>query len=90
MRERNSQSWSWTLRLLPCLALTGCNGVVNIFGVYFPAWMASFLVGLALTGVTLSFLSRSALREILPHPAVSFLSLMTFYSILAWFILFRD
>ncbi len=90
MGERLRQSLIWTLRLLPCLALAGCNGVVNIFGVYFPAWMASFLVGLVLTGVTLSFLSRSVLREILPHPAVSFLSLMTFYSILAWFILFRD
>jgi len=74
----------------PCLLLTGCNGVLNLFGVYFPAWMVSFLLGLVATAISMTALSRSPLRKVLPHPAVSFISLMIFFSILAWFLFFRD
>ncbi|MEM1058738.1 MAG: YtcA family lipoprotein [Verrucomicrobiota bacterium] len=78
------------LGLAACLSLTGCSGVLDLFGVYFPAWMVSVLLGLAATALVLAGLARSPWRGILPHPAVSFLSLLTFFSILAWFIFFRD
>jgi YtcA family len=67
----------------------GCDPVLNIQGSFFPGWMASILIGSALT-VAVRYLF--VLTRLEPHvgpPALIYASLGLLLTVVTWLILYR-
>jgi YtcA family len=76
--------------LLMSLGLTGCDGWFSVYGILFPSWMVSFILGLAAAAGAFHWLRRSSYQDVLPPPALTYTCLVIIFSILFWLILFRD
>ena len=71
------------------LFAAGCDPVLNIRGSFFPGWMASILIGSALT-VAIRYLFVVTRLE--PHvgpPALIYTSLGLLLTVVTWLILYR-
>lgn len=73
-----------------CLAVTGCsrNPNVEIVGSYFPGWMVSLVIAVALTGVAHVVLRRQGLVHAVGHPALIYPSMVVLFTCLLWLCLF--
>jgi hypothetical protein len=68
------------------LALAGCGGNVNVFGIYFAPWMACVMAG-ALLGYAVTRLLERHLFDYDPrYFAWAFLALTALFSLAFWFI----
>lgn len=75
--------------LLLSLFLAGCsrNPNVEIVGSYFPGWMVSLSIGVALTIAVHRLLRRDRLNA-LGQPAMIYPSLLVLFTCLVWLCLF--
>jgi uncharacterized membrane protein YraQ (UPF0718 family) len=71
-------------------ALAGCsrNPNVEIVGSYFPGWMVSLLIAVALTGVSHVVLRRQGLVHAVGHPALIYPSMVVLFTCLLWLCFF--
>ncbi len=76
--------------LFACLWLSGCsrNPNVEIVGSYFPGWLVSLVLGVALTGVAHWFLRRRALVHAVGHPVIIYPSMVVMFTCLLWLCFF--
>lgn len=75
--------------LLLSVCLAGCSRSPNveIVGSYFPGWMISLSIGVALTIAMYGLLRRDRLNA-LGHPAMIYPSLLLLFTCLVWLCLF--
>ena len=71
-------------------AVAGCsrNPNVEIVGSYFPGWMVSLLIAVALTGVAHVVLRRQGLVHAVGHPALIYPSMVVLFTCLLWLCFF--
>jgi hypothetical protein len=71
-------------------ALAGCsrNPNVEIVGSYFPGWMVSLLIAVALTGIAHGILRRQGLVHAVGHPALIYPSMVVLFTCLLWLCFF--
>ena len=77
--------------MLPALVLTvGCarNPNVEIVGSYFPGWMVSLALGVALTALVHLLLRRNGLLHSVGHPAIIHPALVVLFTCLLWLCFF--
>ncbi len=76
--------------LLVCLLITGCNRNPNveIVGSYFPGWMISLALGVALTGIAHVLLRRFGLAHALGHPVAIYPGMVVLFTCLLWLCFF--
>ncbi len=70
--------------------LTGCNRNPNIeiVGSYFPGWMVSLVLGVALTALAHTLLRQRHAHNSIGHPALIYPSMLIFFTTLLWLLLF--
>ncbi len=66
----------------------GRNPNVEIVGSYFPGWMISLALGVALTFVAHAFFSRKKIDTALGHPVVIYPALVLLFTCLLWLAFF--
>jgi hypothetical protein len=68
----------------------GCerNPNVEILGSYFPGWMLSLLVGVALSFAAHAMLRRYGLSYMIGHPAVVYPGMVVLFTCLLWLCVF--
>lgn len=71
-------------------ASIGCrlNPNVEIVGSYFPGWLLSLCVAVALTGVAHGLLRRYKLVHTVGHPALIYPSMVVLFTCLLWLFFF--
>ncbi len=69
---------------------TGCdrNPNVEILGSYFPGWMLSLVLGVALTFAAHAVLRRQGLSYMIGHPAVVYPGMVVLFTCLLWLCVF--
>ena len=72
--------------VLAVAVLAGCNRNPNveIVGSYFPGWMISLILGVALTFPAHALLRRFGLAHAIGHPALIYPSLVLIFTCLLW------
>jgi len=72
------------------LLITGCNRNPNveIVGSYFPGWMISLVVGIALTLPAHALLRRFGMDHSIGHPAIIYPGMVIVFTCLLWLSLF--
>lgn len=79
-------------RALPFLGLlagaTGCAPTVDVLGVYFPGWLVSAAVGVAVSYGIVLWLGGRPNSSALADSGVFFLSLVVGVALLCWWLLF--
>ncbi|WP_047488892.1 YtcA family lipoprotein [Terriglobus sp. TAA 43] len=78
------------LTFFAALFLTGCsrNPNVEIVGSYFPGWMISLVIGVALTMLTHLLIRKRYPAQDFGHPALLYPALLTLFTCLLWLLLF--
>jgi hypothetical protein len=76
--------------LMTLFLLAGCgrNPNVEVVGSYFPGWMISLCVGVALTGAAYAVLRTRRQHHSIGHPAVVYPGMVLFFTCLLWLCLF--
>lgn len=74
------------LALLALVLMVGCahNPNVEIVGSYFPGWMISLVIGVALTAVAHVLLRRAGLLHAVGHPALIYPAMLVLFTCLLW------
>jgi hypothetical protein len=67
----------------------GCDPTLNVEGSFFPAWMVSMVVGLALTLVVRYVFALSQLEPHLGPPLLIYSSLGLLLTLVTWLVLYR-
>ena len=70
--------------------LPGCAYDTDLFGIYFPSWLVSPVLGALLAGMLLGFLDRSAARQYLGNRTVLFCGMTVIFAVVVWWVAFRD
>jgi len=75
---------------LPVALLAGCsrNPNLEIVGSYFPGWMLSLTIAVALTLATHSVLRKQGLDHTIGHPAVVYPGLVVLFTCALWLCFF--
>jgi len=68
---------------------TACDPVVNVAGSFFPAWMVSMLVGVALTAAVRLVFVVAGLEPHLGPPILIYTSLGLLLAVATWLVLYR-
>ncbi|HZO39267.1 MAG TPA: YtcA family lipoprotein [Methylomirabilota bacterium] len=68
---------------------TACDPVVNVAGSFFPAWMVSMLVGVALTVAVRLVFVVAGLEPHLGPPILIYTSLGLLLAVATWLVLYR-
>lgn len=68
---------------------TACDPVVNVAGSFFPAWMVSMLVGVALTVAIRLVFVVAGLEPHLGPPILIYTSLGLLLAVATWLVLYR-
>ena len=71
------------------LCAAGCDPVLNVAGSFFPAWMASMLLGVGLTVPVRYLLSAAGLEAHLGPTVLVYPSLGLFLTVVVWLALYR-
>jgi hypothetical protein len=76
--------------LLAFVSTVGCarNPNVEIVGSYFPGWMISLALGVALTALVHVLLRRKGLLHSVGHPAIIHPALVLLFTCLLWLCFF--
>jgi hypothetical protein len=69
--------------------LAGCDPIINVYGSFFPAWVACLFIGVGLTAVLRMVFAATGLEDgfapvLLVYPALAFL-----ITCLTWLVFFR-
>jgi hypothetical protein len=67
----------------------GCDPVLNVAGSFFPAWMVSMVVGVALTVAARYVFVVAGLEPDLGPPVLVYTSLALLLTVVAWLVLYR-
>jgi hypothetical protein len=67
----------------------GCDPILNVEGSFFPAWMVSIVVGVALTAVARVLFVRVRLEPHLGPPVLIYSSLGLLLTLATWLLLYR-
>lgn len=67
----------------------GCDPILNVEGSFFPAWMVSIAIGIALTGAARYAFARSGLEPHLGPPLLIYTSLGLLFTLVVWLVLYR-
>jgi uncharacterized membrane protein YraQ (UPF0718 family) len=72
------------------MTAAGCsrNPNVEIVGSYFPGWMVSVVIAIALTGAAHVILRRRGLIHSIGHPALIYPSMVVLFTCLLWLCFF--
>ena len=73
--------------LLP-IALSGCEPIVDIEGVYFPGWLASTVVGIVSAYGIVALLGRKPSTRKLSDSGLFFISLVVSIALIFWWVFF--
>jgi YtcA family len=71
-------------------AAAGCDPILNIEGSFFPAWMASMVIGLALTAASRYLFAVTRLEPHLGPPLLIYSSLALLLTAATWLVLYRS
>ncbi len=71
------------------LAGAGCDPILNVEGSFFPAWMASMAIGIALTVVARYLFVLARLEPHLGAPLLIYTSLGLLLTLVTWLVLYR-
>jgi hypothetical protein len=71
-------------------AAAGCDPIVNIEGSFFPAWMASMTIGLALSAAARYLFAVTRLEPHLGPPLLIYSSLALLLTLATWLVLYRS
>jgi hypothetical protein len=74
---------------IPALLGAGCDPILNVEGSFFPAWMASIAIGLALTAAARYLFARTGLEPHLGPPLLIYASLGVLLTLVTWLVLYR-
>jgi hypothetical protein len=73
----------------PALATgVGCAPTLDVFGVYFPGWLVSAVVGLGVAYALVWWMGRRPAQRALAQSGLLFCSLTVMVSLLTWWIFF--
>lgn len=67
----------------------GCDPILNVQGSFFPAWMGSIAIGIALTALARYALARTRLEPHLGPPLLIYSSLGLLLTLVTWLVLYR-
>ena len=72
------------------LVVGGCNRNPNveIVGSYFPGWMISLAIGIALTFAAHSLLRKQGMSYMIGHPAIIYPGMVLLFTCLLWLCFF--
>jgi len=90
LSDNQNQTGHGPLGATACAVATSlsCAPTVNVFGVYFPAWLVSAVVGLLSAYALVVWLGRRPGRRELAQSGLLFCSLTVAVSLLTWWIFF--
>jgi hypothetical protein len=74
---------------IPAILGAGCDPILNVEGSFFPAWMASIAIGLALTAAARYLFARTGLEPHLGPPLLIYASLGLLLTLVTWLVLYR-
>jgi len=67
----------------------GCDPILNVEGSFFPAWMVSMVIGIALTAVARYLFVVARLEPHLGPPLLIYTSLGLLLTLVTWLVLYR-
>ena len=67
----------------------GCDPILNVEGSFFPAWMVSMAIGIALTAVVRYLFVVARLEPHLGPPLLIYTSLGLLLTLVTWLVLYR-
>ncbi len=72
------------------LSLVGCsrNPNVEIVGSYFPGWMISLAIGIALTGIAHAVLRKKGMEHAIGQPVIIYPSMVLVFTCALWLLCF--
>jgi hypothetical protein len=68
----------------------GCDPILNIEGSFFPAWLASMVIGIALTVAARYLFVLARLEPHLGPPLLIYTSLGLLLTLVTWLVLYRS
>jgi YtcA family len=68
----------------------GCDPILNVEGSFFPAWMVSMAIGIALTAVARYVFALLRLEPHLGPPLLIYSSLGLLLTLATWLVLYRS
>jgi len=71
------------------LVAAGCDPILNVQGSFFPAWMASMVIGIALTVAASYFFVGVRVERDLGPTVIIYTSLGLVLNLLTWLVLYR-
>jgi hypothetical protein len=71
------------------LVAAGCDPILNVQGSFFPAWMASMVIGIALTVAARYLFVGLRVEPDLGPPVLIYTSLGLLLTLLTWLVLYR-
>ena len=74
---------------VPGILGAGCDPILNVEGSFFPAWMVSIALGIALTAAARYAFARTGLEPYLGPPLLIYTSLGVLLTLLSWLVLYR-
>ena len=88
MRRTPGLTSRLVLYWLLLIALSGCEPIVNIEGVYFPGWLVSTVVGVVSSYGIVVFLSLNPKTRNLGDSGLFFISLVVGIALSVWWLFF--
>jgi hypothetical protein len=67
----------------------GCDPILNVEGSFFPAWMVSMVIGIALTVAMRYLFAATRLEPHLGPPLLIYSSLGLLLTLVTWLVLYR-
>lgn len=79
-----------TIIVAACLALGGCDPIVEIFGSFFPAWLISLFGGVILAILTREIFARLRIEPHLGPLYLVYPSLCLLFTLVIWMVFYRS
>ena len=89
-RKSKSHAFRGVTAAVVILFGAGCDPVLNIQGSFFPGWMASILIGSALTVAVRYLFVVTRLEPHVGPPVLIYTSLGVLLTVVSWLILYRS
>lgn len=89
-RRSKSNAFRGVTAAVVILFGAGCDPVLNIQGSFFPGWMASILIGSALTVAVRYLFVVTRLEPHVGPPVLIYTSLGVLLTVVSWLILYRS
>lgn len=88
MRRALTQTFLFAPYLFFVVALSGCEPIVNVAGVYFPGWLVSTVVGVVSSYGTVVILGQNPKTRRLGDSGIFFISLVVGIALCVWWVFF--